>query len=163
MSSKAHKEKIWNLIKDIKVGMLTEHDGDGSNLRSRPMHLVQDDYDGAIWFFVKHNNGHIYANQQKQNDVCLSFCDHDNNVHVSLSGTSSLSFDKDLIDKFWSPFAAAWFPDGKEDPDLALLEIKIHKGEHWDSESNMFAQIYEIAKANVTGKEPDMGENRKFG
>jgi general stress protein 26 len=161
MSSPEQKEKIWSFIKDIKVGMLTEHDG--QDLRSRPMHLVQDDYDGTIWFFIKHDNGRVYAHQQKNKQVCLSFCDHENNVHVSLSGETSLCLDKELIERLWSPFAAAWFPEGKDDPNLALLEIKIHKGEYWDSKSNMFAQLYEIAKANLTDEKPDMGENKKFG
>tara|TARA_A200000113_G_scaffold197522_1_gene189146 strand:- start:261 stop:770 length:510 start_codon:yes stop_codon:yes gene_type:complete len=164
MSSPEHKEKIWNFIKDIKVGMLTEHDSQdpNGNLRSRPMHLIQDDYNGTIWFFIKHENDPTDVHQQENKEVSLSFCDHQNNTYVSLSGKSSISFNKKLIEKFWSPFAAAWFPEGKDDNNLALLEINIYKGEYWDSKSNMFAQLYEIAKANLTDQKPEMGENQKF-
>lgn len=160
MSSKEHKKKIWSYIKDIKIGMLTTVD-DGE-LRARPMHIVQDDYDGTIWFYTKADLSKV-DEVQEDRDVGLSFCNHKDDVHVSLSGKAKLSFDKVMIDKFWSPFAAAWFPDGKDDPDLALLEIKIHKGEHWDSHDSKLFQLYQIAKANLTDQTPDMGENEKFG
>nr|WP_290695538.1 pyridoxamine 5'-phosphate oxidase family protein [Halomonas sp. UBA3074] len=40
MSSPEHKQKIWKMIKDIKVGMLVTSDHDTP--RARPMHLVQE-------------------------------------------------------------------------------------------------------------------------
>ncbi|GAA5176988.1 hypothetical protein GCM10023342_23840 [Modicisalibacter zincidurans] len=51
MSSPEHKQKIWKLISDIKVGMLVTLDG--PQPRARPMHLVQDAYDGTLWFYTR--------------------------------------------------------------------------------------------------------------
>lgn len=160
MSSKEHKEKIWNYIKDIKVGMLTTQDDDV--LRSRPMHIVQDNYDGTIWFFTKRSAEKSYEIQNER-DVCISFCNHDDGVHVSLSGRAMLKQDKELINQFWNPFVGAWFENGKDDPNVALLEIKITQGEHWESKDSKVFQLFEIAKANLTDETPDMGENQKFG
>lgn len=160
MSSKENKEKFWNFIKDVKVGMMTSQDGD--DLRARPMHLIQNHYDGTLWFFTSVESGKIDEIEEDR-AVCISFSDHSNNTYVSMSGFAKLAFDRELINEFWNPFVAAWFPEGKDDPSLALLEVKIHKGEYWDSKSNMFAQIYKVAKANLTDQEPDMGENKKFG
>ena len=160
MSSKEHKNKIWNLINDINFGMLTTQDG--RDLRARPMHLVQDEYEGTLWFYTK-----LSANKNSEiNDehaVCLTFSDHDDGVYISLSGQAHLTQDKTLIDRFWGPFTAAWFDNGKDDPEVALLEIKIHKGEHWEANENKIFQLYEIAKANLTDEAPDIGENEKFG
>lgn len=160
MSSKAHKEKIWNYIRDIKVGMLTTQDGE--DLRARPMHLVQDDYDGKIWFFTKRSAEKVFEVKDEHN-VCISFCNHDEGIHVSLSGHARLTQDKNLIDQFWNPFTGAWFEGGKEDPDVALLEIKIYLGEHWEAEDSKAFQLYEIVKSNFTHDTPDLGENEKFG
>ncbi len=160
MSSPEHKEKIWNYIKDINVAMMVTDDQGG--LHARPMHLVQDDYDGTIWFFTK-------ADAQKVDElhhdrrVCLTFSDDDKGVHVSLTGRANLSYDRTLIEKFWNPVVAAWFPEGKESSDCALLEIKITKGEHWDATGNPIKFLYEITKANMTDQKPDLGENHKFG
>jgi general stress protein 26 len=160
MSSKIHKEQIWNFINDIKVGMLTTRDGE--ILHARPMHLVQDQYDGTIWFFTK-RSAEKMNEIDDDNHVCLAFCNHEEGIHVSLSGKARLTQDATLIDKFWSPFAAAWFDGGRDDPDVALLEIKINKGEHWESEGNKAFQLYEIAKANFGEDTPDIGSSQKFG
>jgi len=160
MSSREHKDKIWGYIEDIKVGMLVSEDGE--DLRARPMHIVQDKYDGTIWFYTKKSAEKVSEMQDKHR-VCLTFCNHDDGVHVSLSGFAHLTQNKMLIDKYWNPFVEAWFDGGKDSDDVALLEIKVYKGEHWDSEDNKFVQLYEIAKANVTDENPDLGENEKFG
>lgn len=160
MSSKEHKSLIWNLIKGVKVGMLTTQDG--NVIRSRPMHLVQDEYSGTLWFFTKKSAEKCYEVRDEQ-QVGISFCNHDDGIHVSLSGSASLTQDKALIDKFWSPLAGAWFEKGKDDPDVALLKIKISSGEHWKSDENKIVQLYEIAKASLTDGTPDLGENKKFG
>lgn len=160
MSSQAHKEKIWNFIEDIKVGMLTTLDGD--DLRSRPMHIVQDDYDGTMWFFTKKSAEKCFE-VKKEHHVGISFSNQDDGVYISLSGVAILTQDKSLIDQFWNPFAGAWFENGKDDPDVALLQIKIYKGEHWESEDSKIFQLYEIAKANLTDQTPDLGTNKKFG
>ncbi len=161
MSSPEHKQKIWKLISEIKVGMLVTLDG--PQPRARPMHLVQDAYDGTLWFYTRRSAEKVFETQADQ-DVCISFSDQEEGVYVSLSGTARLNDDRALIDKYWNSFVAAWFPDGKDDPDLTLMEIKVEFGEHWKARESKVFQLYEVAKANVKkGTQPDMGENEKFG
>ena len=76
MSSREHKMKIWNLIKDMKIGMLaTRHDND---LRARPMYLVQDDYDGTLWFFTDLDAEKVGGlNDQAQHVTHQVRCCHD--------------------------------------------------------------------------------------
>ena len=160
MGSPEHKAKIWNLIKDIKVGMLTTNIGD--DLHARPMHLVQDEYSGHIYLFT-----HLSAEKSFEIDedrsVCLSFADSSKETYVSLSGYARLSADRALINKFWNPFVAAWFPEGKDSPDIGLIDIHVRAGEHWDGTSSKVLQLFEIAKANLNDETPDMGEHEKFG
>lgn len=160
MSSPEHKQKIWNYIEKIKVGMMVTEDG--QDMRARPMHIVQKDYDGRLWFFTRASAEKVTETKQDRH-VCISFSDPHDGVYVSMSGTARLTQNQDLIDKYWNPFVAAWFEEGRDDPEVALLEIKVHKGEHWDSKDSKVVQLYEVAKANMTEKEPDLGENEKFG
>lgn len=159
MSSPEHKQKIWNYVKDIKVGMLTTLDGEV--LRSRPMHIVQDEYDGTLWFFTSASADKVTEVQQER-AVAITFSDVKNDVFVSLSGTAKVSKDQKLIDKYWNAFVGAWFPEGKDSSDAALLEVKIHAGEHWDSTDSAVTQLFKVAAANITDKKPNMGENEKF-
>lgn len=159
MMSYEESQEIWSLIKDIKVAMMTTRDG--QILRSRPMHNVQKDFDGIVWFFSA-KSSHKMDELEEDHHANLSYADVHNDRFVSLSGHVSFTDDRELIDKFWNPFVAAWFPDGKEDPDITLLRTEITHAESWDAESNRMVQLYELAKANVKGEEPDLGENKKY-
>ena len=160
MSDPEHKQKIWNLIKDIKTGMLTTRNGE--ELRSRPMVLVQDEYDGTLWFYTNLESEKVFE-LESDNDVCVSFADADDHVYVSLTGVGRAIRDKTLIEKYWNPFVAAWFPDGKESQDVGMLEIKVQKGEHWNSDSSKMVKSAKTAAAKMKGKKPDLGEHEKFG
>jgi general stress protein 26 len=164
MSSPEHKQKIWNLIKDIKVGMLVtkEQDNDES-LRARPMNLVQDAYDGTLYFFTPKSDAKVYE-VKNDKEVCITFSEPKDQVYVSMTGKAKLTTDKELINKYWNSWAAAWFEEGKDDPELAMLEVKITKGEHWHVKENKFVQLFETAKASIKEEDtPDIGENQEFG
>jgi general stress protein 26 len=160
MSSPEHKQKIWNFIKDIKTGMLTTRHGE--ELRSRPMVLVQDDYDGTLWFYTDLESEKVFE-LENDNDVCVSFADPDDQTYVSLTGVGRAIQDKDLVDKYWNSFVSAWFPEGKNSPNVGMLEIKVQKGEHWNSDSSKMVKSIKTAIAKVKGEQPDLGENEKFG
>lgn len=160
MSSPEHKAKVWNLIKSIKVGMLaTELSG---SLHARPMHIVQDEYDGTLWFFTSKTSSKVFEIRNDR-EVCLTFSSVESETYVSLTGSAAISQNRELIEKYWNPFVAAWFPGGKDDPEVALIEVHVRAGEHWDSTSSRTVQLFEIAKANVTHTPPSLGENEQFG
>ena len=50
----------------------------------------------------------------------------------TLTGTARVVRDADKIRALWSPRLERWFPKGLDDPDLALLEVRIDKAEYWD-------------------------------
>jgi len=161
MSSPEHKEKIWNLIKEIGVAMLVTHD-DKVGIHARPMQLVQNDYDNKIWFYTNTDDDKVFEIAQDR-EVCLSFsCPH-HETYVSMTGTASLINDQAKIEEYWNPFVDAWFPEGKNSSNIGMIEVKINKGEHWDSESSSMIQAFKMLKASVTDQKPDLDENEKFG
>ncbi|HET6646146.1 MAG TPA: pyridoxamine 5'-phosphate oxidase family protein, partial [Pyrinomonadaceae bacterium] len=56
----------------------------------------------------------------------------------------------------------AWFPEGVDQPDLALLRVGIEKAEYWDSPSSTVAQVVSFVSAIVSGKPAEWGENKKI-
>ncbi len=153
-------QEIWDYIKPIKVAMVTSHDH--GQLRARPMRHEQEDFDGVLWFFTSKASDKV-AELAEDARVCATYADTSSGTYVSLSGAVRFTDDSALIDKFWNAEAAAWFPDGKDDPNVALMGIYVEQAEVWDSKSNAMVKLYEIAKANLTGKTPDMHDNRKYG
>src|SRR4051812_47163341 len=87
--------KLWSMIKDIRVAMMTTIDDDGT-LRSRPMMGKQPEFDGNLWFFTSADSHKVEeVNQHRR--VNLSYADPDNQNYVSVSGTAGLVRDKQKI------------------------------------------------------------------
>lgn len=151
-------QKLWGLIKDIRTAMLTSWDGE--ELHARPMHSYQQDEAGKLCFFTKRDSGKI-DEIRRYDKVNVAFSDIEHNTYVSISGKGRLTTDRAKMERFWNPHVKAWFPKGLEDPELALLEIEPESAQYWDSTSSSMRYLWEVAKANVTGSTPNVGEVEK--
>ena len=67
-----------------------------------------------------------------------------------------------MIDELWTPVLKAWFPKGKDDPDVALLKVDVTKAEYWDAPSSTIVKLVGFTKAVLTGKQYHPGENEKL-
>jgi general stress protein 26 len=83
---------------------------------------------------------------------------------VSVSGTAERVVDRDRIRALWNPMVAAWFPNGVDDPHVVLVRVASHTVHFWDSKENKVTQMFEMAKAAITGTSPEIepGEHGKF-
>ena len=152
-------KKLNDLIEGIDFGMLTTIDG--GVLRSRPMSTQDAEFDGALWFFTS-SKTHKVEEIEKDNRVNVSYAAPESNTYVSVSGTAEIVKDQDKIDEYWSEVHKAWFPEGKNSPDLVLLKVNVEQAEYWDSPSSTIIQIAGFLKALATGESADGGENEKI-
>ena len=153
------RRKLWELIKDARVAMLTSED-DG-RLRSRPMVACQKDFDdGCLWFFTRADSPKAEQVKHEQ-QVNAAYASAPDNSFVSLSGSASLVRDRAAIDAHWQDMLKAWFPDGKDDPQLALLKVTVAQAEYWDAPGSRMVVALDYLKARLTGQAPELGENRK--
>jgi general stress protein 26 len=153
-------EKLAKLIKGIEVAMLTTRDDDGT-LRSRPMQTQDRAFDGTLWFFTQASS-HKVDEVGREHRVNLSYADPAHNRYVSVSGTANLVRDRAKIDELWSPVLKAWFPKGKDDPEVALLRVEVSQAEYWDAPSSTIVKLAGFAKAVLTGREYRPGDNEKL-
>ena len=154
-------KKLNELTEDIDFCMMTTVDENG-DLHSRPMSVNGDiDPDGDLWFFTSASS-HKVAEITKLPKVNVSFADPDNQHYVSISGKAQLVRDRNKIDELWRPEFKIWFPEGKDDPQVALLRVNLEKAEYWDSPSSTIGYVLNFVSSLVTGKEADAGENRKI-
>jgi general stress protein 26 len=154
-------EKIWEIMKSCRFGMLTTVDSNGS-LHSRPMTTVQKGFAGTIWFFAPTDSD--AARTVKENEqACVAYANTDKADFVCLSGTASIVMEKSIKEKLWNPMVQAWFPLGPLASDVALIKMDAHHAEYWDSESNKLLQLYSMAAAYVTGTRPKgLGEHQSI-
>jgi general stress protein 26 len=152
--------KLYELIKEIKVAMMTTIEPDGT-LHSRPMWNHKADASGDLWFFTREQTPKI-RELSKDSQVNLAYANPDSQDYVSVSGTAEIIRDQSKIKELWSEGLRTWFPKGPDDPDIALIRIHPSGGEYWDSPSKTVMQLYGYAKARLTGESPnELADNKK--
>ena len=152
------KQKLWSMMKDIGFAMLTTEDG--GKLRARPMVATQKEFDGELWFFTR-SSSHKVDEVNSEHEVGVTYADGDKQDYVSLSGRASLVTDKAIVAAHWTEPMRAWFPKGIDDPEAALLKIKVEAAEYWDAPNSTMVHAYGYLKARLTGESPHPGENEK--
>jgi general stress protein 26 len=152
-------KKLYELIKDVKIAMMTTVDTDGT-LHSRPMHSQEADEHGDLWFFTQVQSPKI-TEVSRDNEVNLGYSDPSSQTYVSIAGKAEIVRDKAKIEEKWSEPLRAWFPKGVDDPQIALIRVHPAKGEYWDSPSSTIVHLYGYAKAALTGQPPHPGDQAK--
>ena len=145
-------EKLRDLIKGIKFAMLTTLSED-NQLHSRPMTLQETEFDGDLWFIIKRTTAP--ANEIEDNrQVNLAFSDVKNFKFISVAGEGSIFQDRQKAEELWNPFYKTWFPEGLEDPNLAVLKVTVKSADVWDTPSSKVVRLVGFVKGALTGKHP---------
>lgn len=152
------RETLKDLVKHARIGMLTSMTADGRHV-SRPMGIQDVEFDGDLWFFAYADSdlvAQIAANPQ----VNVAFNDEKHNSWASVSGTAEQRTDRAKAEELWNPLLKAWFPEGLDTPNLTLVKVHAETAEYWAAaHSSTVVTLLGYAKAAVTGKTPDAGEN----
>ena len=152
------QDKLTELIKDIKFAMFTTHKLQG-HLHSRPMTTqnkrIDDD---SLWFFMS-RSGDPVAEFQGDDQVNVSYADPGSETYVSISGVANVVEDMGKKLALWNKAAGAWFKGGANDPDLALVQVRIEHADYWIAKDSKLVQLYKRAEASITGKPPKLGEH----
>jgi general stress protein 26 len=151
--------KLRELIKGIKVAMLTTAEDDGS-LRCRPMLMLDVEFDGDLYFFTKASAPKV-EEVERDRHVCVSYVASQDQRYVSMSGLARVLRDRAKMEEFWAPELKAWFPDGLKDPELALLWISVSQAEYWEGPSGTLVNMAGV-KAMAAGMAFGDSENEKL-
>lgn len=152
-------KKLKGLIQNINIAMLSSiKDG---HIHSRPMATSEIEPDGTIWFFTKDDSEKI-AEIEKNHSVTLNYTNPGDNTYVTIIGKVFLTDDRNKIKELWNPLLKAWFPKGPEDQEIGLLKFTPESVEYWDGSSSKMVNLFNIAKAAITGKPYDKGEHGSF-
>lgn len=147
------KAKLAKLIDGIQFAMLTTLTPDGE-LHSRPMATHDQKSLDELWFFTYRNSGKVHE-IDRDHHVNLAYADPDKNRWVSVAGQATVIEDVEKARELWSPALKAWFPDGPQTKDLALLKVVPESAEYWDSSSKKMVKLFGLAKAVLSGERYD--------
>ena len=152
------RDKVTKMVSDAKICMLTTMTEDGRHV-SRPMALQEVEFDGDLWFFT-YSDSDLVEQISVHPQVNVSFSDAKQNNWISIAGAASRVENRAKAEELWNPMLKAWFPDGLDQPNLTLVKVTAQPAEYWEAaHSSNVVTLLGAAKAAVTGKTPDAGEN----
>jgi len=125
-------------------------------ITTRPMSTQKVDEQGNIWFMssIKSDkNAEILQN----NEVQLFYSNPSNYEFLTVHGKATVHTDRAKIEELWTPFAKAWFEDGKDDVDISLIKVAPQSAYYWDTKNSKIISMIQILAATVTGTAPDDG------
>lgn len=131
------EEKLWSALssdRTVMLGLNGVEDG-----HARPMTALVEGDRGPIWFFTSQSNA-VVENLACSDRAIAAFSAKNHDLFASIHGKLSVDQDRQVIDRLWNPFIAAWY-DGKDDPKLVLLRFDAEHAEVWLNESNLVAGV----------------------
>jgi general stress protein 26 len=131
---------FWKALRADMTVMLGIDGAEDGHVRPMTAQVEGDADRGPIWFFAGMDNG-IVKNLGAKRRAVAAFSSSGNDVFASIRGNLTLDNDRAVIDRLWNPFVAAWYPGGKEDPNLALLRLDPETAEIWENSSGLVAGI----------------------
>jgi general stress protein 26 len=104
---------------------------------SEPMTAqVDDDQPNALFFFAGRDNRIAEGGA-----AMAQFVSKGHDFFACMSGTVLKTNDRAEIDKLWNNQVEAWFPGGKEDPNLTLLRFDIESAELWETDISLGGRL----------------------
>ena len=121
------KTKFWKAFADSPFCFLERKaQPDGAVVMTAQL---DKDADSEIWFFTTKDN-HL----AQMGPAIVTYAGKDNQIFARVEGTLTEETSRERLDKQWSKIVEAWFPGGKDDPNLIMLRMDLAKAEIWNSD-----------------------------
>ncbi|MEE7548386.1 pyridoxamine 5'-phosphate oxidase family protein [Xanthomonas sp. Kuri4-1] len=131
--------KFWKALKSdrtVMLGLDGVEDG-----HARPMTAqLEGDSGGPLWFFTSKDNLLIDKLGEGRR-VIAAFSSKGHDLFASISGSLREDTRREVVERLWNPYVAAWYEGGKDDPKLALLRLDPDHAQVWLNESSLLAGI----------------------
>lgn len=140
------KRDLWKKMSGspfLMVGL----SGEGQHSEPLTAQLDEDQVD-TLWFFIGKDN-----RLAKGGAAMAQFVSKGHDYFACLSGRAHVQNDFAMIDKLWSRQVEAWFPGGKDDPNLALLRFDIDSAELWETDMSFAGKLKMIFGGKIEPSE----------
>lgn len=152
--------QLFKQLGDTRVVMLSVPE---SGQHPQPMTQFVDADAQLIWFITSADTDLaevVGAGAAGQ----LTLATPKQDYQASVRGHMEFVQDSAKLDELWTPFAAAWFVQGREDPSIRLLKFTPQDAAVWASESNAVLIGLRLMRANLAedAPPPDVGVHHVF-
>ena len=156
-------QTFYDLVEEIEIAMMTTRRRDG-HLRSRAM-ANQKRAPGADLWFVTADGAAKLDDIANDPHVNLAYYKDSSREWISVSGTATVSRDRETIRQLYATDWKMWFGDEgdprhgtADDPRIVLIGIRVHAAEFLEVNKPKPVVLYELVKGWLTSTEPELGE-----
>ena len=122
------KYKFWKALADSPF-LFLQLDSDPHTAVPMTAQL-DEDADHAIWFFL--SKDHVFAHGGA---ATATFANKGHDMFARFSGVLAPELSRERLDKEWDRTVEAWFPGGKDDPNLLMLRMDLTgEAEIWNAD-----------------------------
>ena len=138
------KQQFWDSLADSPYLFLQL---DSNPATAVPMTAALDENaSGAIWFFT--GRDHAFA---RGGAATANFAGKGHDVFARFKGTLAEETSRERLDKEWSNFVEAYFPRGKDDPNLLMLRMDLGDAEIWTTDVGLTTTVKMALGRDVRG------------
>lgn len=134
--------KFWKALRSdmtVMLGLAGIEDGHAQPMTAQ---FGGDEDRGPIWFFTSTETDLAQAIRAGAgNPAIAQFVSKGHDLFASIHGALAIDNDRATIDRLWTPYAAAWFEGGKDDPKLQLLRFDPERAQIWLNGSSLMAGL----------------------
>lgn len=110
------------------------------NAHSLPMTAQFEGRQGPIWFYGSRSS-RLVEGLTSTNDAMAQYVGEGHKLFACISGMLTIDNNPAIIDKYWTKSVAAWFPQGKSDPDLVMLRFDPGNIAIWQADLSLMGKI----------------------
>lgn len=131
------------------TGMLITH-GPTGELKGRPMTVARVDEDGTMWF-VTSRDSDLVDELLGTERAAVSL--QSTTLYLHAYGRTRVFLDEPHAREAWNPTMKAWFPEGVESSDLAVVQLEPTSADWWDIRGGRTLRFaFELARSLVSGE-----------
>lgn len=152
MKDQDKQARLIEIFRDARFVMLMTRD-EHDDVVARPMSVARVDDDGTVYVSTSIDSEKV---TEIEDDPRATITYQGKTAYAALSGTVRVSQDRALIHELWQADWTVWYPEGKDDPSIAILVFEPYEGHYWDQAGTKgLSFLYRAIKARITGEQPE--------
>lgn len=145
------QEKLYEILREYDDVMLVTMRQDGQ-MHARPMHVAGLDRNCDLWFLSGEDEK---VDEIRANPTAQVVAQDGNDSWIALTGRVEIIDDRGRVEELWKEPYRAWFPRGKDDPNIRVLAFRPSHGEYWAQRgTRKITYALETLRAYMSGRTP---------
>jgi general stress protein 26 len=138
------KKHLHELLASFDTAMLITRHHEGNH--ARPMAVASVEGSDSVWFVMSLDSPKA---EEIREDPRVSATFQAGRKFVALSGHAEIVRDREKIRALWKDLWKVWFPNGKDDPSIALIRVSVDDAELWDDAGSKGVKYVEGQHARI--------------